>query len=209
MKAEAITLPLTRTQKSAQTRQKIIDSAALLLRQYGYEQLTVRNICSVASVSNGTFYHFFDSKDDLMGEYLRQSQQQFMLDVDQVGLMEYIILGYLNLVDDYLEMGVEFTANFYTAKNQAFNLHTRKPGNYMSDLYYNKLSEAQRCGDIHPGLSVDGIVHDIQVIVIGNIFEWCVVGGVSDLKSDLSRMLRGYFIDAVFTPAYFQRYPLN
>ena len=206
MGEKVLTPTMTRAEKSAQTRQKIIDTALTLLQQRGYEQVTVRNICTLAHVSNGTFYHFFDSKDDLMGEYLNMSQKEFTADLDKIGILEYIVEGYQYLANDYVELGVEFTSNFYSPKNQAFNIHTRKPGSYMRDLYYQPLIEARRPGYIQPEYSIETIVHDIQVIVIGNVFEWCVLKGITDLKSDLTRTLRHY-LNSVFTDAYFQLYP--
>ncbi|SDY22759.1 DNA-binding transcriptional regulator, AcrR family [Eubacterium barkeri] len=197
---------MTRKQKSLQTRNKIIDVTMHLLQKDGYDQVTVRNICSLAEISNGTFYHFFNSKDDLMGEYLKQTQKDFKADIGELGLLEYILTGYLNLADNYMEIGTEFTSGYYTAKNKAFNIHTRSPGNYMRDLYYQKLIEAQQEGYINPRLTIDTIVHDIQIIVIGNIFEWCVVDGISNLKVDLERTLRGY-LETIFTDSYFKIFP--
>lgn len=206
MKKQVSALPMTRAEKSAQTRERIVEAAMLLLRQQGYEQVTVRNICGLAHVSNGTFYHFFESKDDLMGEYLNMSQKGFVADDKKIGLLNYIIEGYQYLADEYMKLGVTFTSNFYSPKNQAFNIHTRKPGNYMRDLYYQKLIEAHRTGYIRPECSIETVVHDIQVIVIGNVFEWCVLGGTTDLKSDLARMLHLY-LETVFTDLYFKDYP--
>lgn len=206
MADQVFQLPLTRLQKSEMTRKKIIDSAFELLKKYGYEQLTVRNICTYSGVTNGTFYHYFDSKDDLLGEFLQELQNNFEADVDTIGVYEYIIASYMNLTDSYLQMGLAFTTNYYTAKNQALNPYARKPRNYVSTQYYAKLAEAEQKGYIIPGYSTDTVVHDIQVIVLGSTFDWCVTNGISDLKLNLERTLRHY-LRSVFTDDYFKKYP--
>jgi len=48
---------------SSQTR--IIESASLLFHQYGFDVVTVDQICHDSSSAKGSFYHFFSSKEDL------------------------------------------------------------------------------------------------------------------------------------------------
>ncbi len=55
-----------RSIKSANTQHQIIESARQLMRQYGYENTSIQQICQAAKVSTGTFYHFFPSKHDLL-----------------------------------------------------------------------------------------------------------------------------------------------
>jgi len=200
-----------RAQKSAYTKQHIIDVTTNLLKAYSYEQLTVRNICAAAGVSNGTFYNLFESKDDLLGYYLRQAQNNFSVDSEDVGLLEYIIAGYDNLTKSYKEMGIEFISGYYTPKNQAFNIYTRKKdagNNYVRDLYYDKLSEAQYDGYITQAYTIDQIAHDIQVIVIGCTFQWCATNGLGSLEHEISRMLR-QLLEPLFTEKYYKKYPKN
>lgn len=41
----------------------------------GYEQLSIKNICEEAGVSNGSFYHHFKTKDDLLSYYIEEATQ--------------------------------------------------------------------------------------------------------------------------------------
>ncbi|MDX1691116.1 MAG: TetR/AcrR family transcriptional regulator [Acidimicrobiia bacterium] len=47
------------------TRDKLIDAAIGLLHVHAYPAVGVQAICDAAGVLKGSFYHFFDSKEDL------------------------------------------------------------------------------------------------------------------------------------------------
>ena len=55
-----------RPPKSAEpknTKQTLIDTTIALIRKYGADSITVRNVCEEAGLSIGTFYHHFQNKD--------------------------------------------------------------------------------------------------------------------------------------------------
>ena len=56
--------------KSQETKEKIFRAAKKILRKSGYEKLSIKNICEEAGVSNGSFYHHFKTKDDLLSYYI-------------------------------------------------------------------------------------------------------------------------------------------
>ena len=47
-------------------RQEILDTAQLLFANQGYEHTSVQAIVDTIGIAKGTFYHYFDSKDDLL-----------------------------------------------------------------------------------------------------------------------------------------------
>ena len=46
-------------------KEKIVEAAEELLREHGFTPTSVDEICRRAGVSKGSFYHFFESKEDL------------------------------------------------------------------------------------------------------------------------------------------------
>ena len=58
--------------KSQETREKIFQAAKKILQKKGYEELSIKNICEEAGVSNGSFYHHFKTKDDLLSYYIEE-----------------------------------------------------------------------------------------------------------------------------------------
>ncbi len=53
------------TPSSNSTRQRLIDSASSLFYARSYGHVGVKEICDVAGVQKGSFYHFFASKQEL------------------------------------------------------------------------------------------------------------------------------------------------
>ena len=49
----------------------ILREARPILVSHGYEQLTIRNVARICGVAVGTVYRYFDSKDELVSEILR------------------------------------------------------------------------------------------------------------------------------------------
>ena len=89
-------------QKSRETKEKIFQAAKRILQKKGYEELSIKNICEEAGVSNGSFYHHFKTKDDLLSYYI---EDQPKIDPDLLelpdsvdGVKEGIIQVYMNYV---------------------------------------------------------------------------------------------------------------
>lgn len=127
------TRTLKTTTQIQETRAKIFPGSQTDPAKQGYEQLSIKNICEEAGVSNGSFYHHFKTKDDLLSYYIEEqpSMDPDLLDLPSsaAGTKEAIISVYLNYVHYCEELGVEFMANYYTPKNQSLNplIRTERP----------------------------------------------------------------------------------
>src|ERR1700744_6136215 len=51
-----------------ENRRRILDAAAQLFRERGFENVTVAEVMSAAGLTHGGFYGHFDSKEDLIAE---------------------------------------------------------------------------------------------------------------------------------------------
>lgn len=57
-------------------RREIVDAAERLFYQKGYTQTSVRDIIDAVDIAKGTFYHYFDSKVDLLDELIERIMAQ-------------------------------------------------------------------------------------------------------------------------------------
>jgi AcrR family transcriptional regulator len=62
---------LSREEKKAETRQRLLISAARLFAKKGYEGATIEEIAEEAGFSRGAFYSNFESKNDLLRSLLQ------------------------------------------------------------------------------------------------------------------------------------------
>jgi TetR/AcrR family transcriptional regulator, transcriptional repressor for nem operon len=56
---------MIRAQTASETRAKLLDAARDVIRTKGYAGSTVDDICAAAGVTKGSFFHHFDSKEEL------------------------------------------------------------------------------------------------------------------------------------------------
>ena len=197
-----VTQELSKQQlKSKETKAKIFRAAKHILQKQGYEQLSIKNICEEAGVSNGSFYHHFKTKDDLLSYYIEEqpSINPDLLDMPQnaAEAKAAIIQVYLNYVHYCQELGVEFMSNYYTPKNQSLNPLIRTERPYPIVTVHNYLQKAIDADIIKPDLHLEDITTDIRMIVIGNVFEWCLKSGEADFEGNMRRTLRIY-LDGLF-----------
>ena len=197
-----ITQVLSKQQlKSKETKAKIFRAAKHILQKQGYEQLSIKNICEEAGVSNGSFYHHFKTKDDLLSYYIEEqpSINPDLLDMPRnaAEAKAAIIQVYLNYVHYCQDLGVEFMSNYYTPKNQSLNPLIRTERPYPIVTVHNYLKKAIDADIIKPDLDLEDITTDIRMIVIGNVFEWCLKSGEADFEGNMRRTLRIY-LDGLF-----------
>lgn len=188
-------------QKSRETKNRIFQAAKEILKKEGYDALSIKNICEAAGVSNGSFYHHFKTKDDLLSYYIEE-QPSVSADYPEVPrnaseAKHAVILVYLNYVKYCEELGVAFMANYYTPKNQALNPVSRTKRPYPIVTVTSYLEKALQAKTIQTDLSLEEISTDIRMLVIGNVFEWCLRNGKTDFSGNMERSLGKYLDSAI------------
>src|SRR5436305_6166318 len=63
---------LTREEKKAQTRARLLEAAGDVFRRHGYQAATVEEITAHAGFSRGAFYSNFSSKEEIVTELLQR-----------------------------------------------------------------------------------------------------------------------------------------
>ena len=186
--------------KSKETKEKIFQAAKRILSQGGYETLSIKNICEEAGVSNGSFYHHFKTKDDLLSYYIENQPtvDPDLLEIpkDKESAKEAIVGVYLNYVAYCKELGVEFVAGYYTPHNQALNPTIRTERPYPIVTVQEYLEKAVAAKAIELNLSIPEVVTDIRIIVIGNAFEWALRNGEVDFAKNMKRSI-SHYLDGV------------
>lgn len=186
--------------KSKETKERIFQAAKRILQKNGYENLSIKNICEEAGVSNGSFYHHFKTKDDLLSYYIEDqpNMEPGLLDIPQCkdDAKEAIIGVYLNYASYCRELGVDFIAGYYTPRNQALNptIRTERPYPIVTVQHYLEKSVEENALSLT--LSISEIATDIRMIVIGNVFEWAMTNGQADFEGNIRRSLSQY-LDSV------------
>ena len=172
---------LTRKQKAEETKGKIFATAVKLIKEKGYNNITISEICKAANVAKGSFYVHYKSKEDIvresyyadMGEYIEQKYQSFLCTHSNATYNDRII-RFMNLELEFAEYaGYEITCLAY-----ALNLGTCIPGpsEHMSKRKFTQILYQEIQDNLsknQSGLSVDDIFDYFESMIRGLMATWC------------------------------------
>src|SRR3954469_13700754 len=57
-----------RSRKGVQTRARLVDAAKQIFEEHGFLEARISDIAERAGLSHGSFYHYFDSKEQVFRE---------------------------------------------------------------------------------------------------------------------------------------------
>lgn len=165
------------------TKSRIVSAAWKLFYQYGYDNTTVDDIVEESQTSKGSFYHYFESKDALMGSlsYLfdeKYDELAATLDPDLDPLEK------LARVNQEVFLMIENTVSV-TLLSQLFSTQLVTKGEkYLLEpdrTYYRLLRqiamEGLEKGIFREDLSVNDITRAYAMFERGLMYDWCLASG--------------------------------
>lgn len=205
MGSPAVKMTVPRAVQTKNTKNSIIKAAAEILKKKGYAYLTVSNICSVAGISNGTFFYHFKTKEELLTYYVDENFSKFCYAngfeaaMEGLSIPERIIKFYCYWSDYMVFMGLDFCSNFYSTNNYSLDLRLRdnlSPGN-ISRYPGDCVAEAHHLGLLKKGIGVSHCKEVLVTIIKGIAFDWCLSKGAFDMHVRLHEIM-GPYLESVF-----------
>lgn len=184
------------------TKGRIISAAWKLFYEQGYEDTTVEDIVFESETSKGSFYHYFDGKDALLGTLayvFDEKYEQLMETMDpEMDAMEKMI--YLNhelfaMIDGGVSMDL-------LARLLSTQLLTRGEKHLLdrNRTYFKLLrqiiSEGQKNGQLRDDRTVNEILRAYALWERALLYDWCLAGGEYSLVA---------YTDSV-TPMFLESY---
>lgn len=142
---------LTRAEKAKRIKEALFNAAAQVVGEVGYLNAMILMITSKAEVANGTFYNYFESRQDLFDQLLPELGREMLTFIgdrsregtDEVDLERKRLLGFFG----FLRKHPEFYRILYEAEvfaPAAFDQHT----DLVQKRYVGVLKRALRAGEI-------------------------------------------------------------
>ncbi|MBR1457598.1 MAG: TetR/AcrR family transcriptional regulator [Oscillospiraceae bacterium] len=187
-----------KTAQPQDAKQKLIDTTVELIKKYGADSITVRNVCEEAGLSIGTFYHHFQNKDDLLMHFVREASfDSFLLETPLSDVAGRVCELYMHLIGRYLALGEEFMKSFYTTGNKALSAYMGEENGRFSEgtvmaRCEKELLAAQESGFLKKEADAHTLSMDICTIVKGCVFEWALNDGEMDIAESLRRIIGAY-----------------
>ena len=184
------------------TRGRIISAAWKLFYQQGYEDTTVEDIVFESQTSKGSFYHYFDGKDALLGTLayvFDEKYEELMLTMNpQMNAMDKLI--YLShelfvMIDGgiSLDLLARLLSTQLLARGEK---HLLDRNRYYFKLLRQIVDEGQQTGQLRTDRTANEIVKAYALWERALLYDWCLCGGEYSLVA---------YTDSV-TPAFLQSY---
>lgn len=189
---------------SRNTRGRIINAAWSLFYEQGYEDTTIDEIVEASGTSKGSFYHYFEGKDALLGSLSflfdeKYEQLKDEIDPDMNAFDKLLLLNreLFRMIEDRVSLDL-------LARLISTQLITRGEKHLLDHnrTYYRLLraiiADGQRKGEISTDSSVNEIVKTYALCERALMYDWCLCGGDYSL-ADYSKKMLPVFLSAYRT----------
>ena len=177
------------------TKGRIVYAAWKLFYEQGYDNTTVEDIIFESETSKGSFYHYFEGKDALLGslsmifdekyEELRQEMDPDMHAVDKLIYMNHELF---TMIDN--TVSVELLARLFSTQ-----LTTKGEKHLLSRdrTYFKLLHQVVRQGlerhELRGDLTANEIINDYAMFERGLMYDWCLSDGDYALARHADRLM--------------------
>ena len=184
------------------TKGRIISAAWRLFYEQGYEDTTVEDIVFESETSKGSFYHYFDGKDALLGTlaYVFDEKYEELMETMDPSMTTMEKLIHLNhelfaMIDGGISMDLLalLLSTQLLAKGEKHLLDRNRT--YFK-LLRQIISQGQKDGQLRTDRTVNEIVKAYALWERALMYDWCLSGGEYSLVA---------YTDSV-TPMFLQSY---
>lgn len=190
---------------SRNTKGRIISAAWKLFYEQGYEGTTVEDIVFESGTSKGSFYHYFDGKDALMGTlaYVFDEKYEELIPALDPNMGALETLAYINH-ELYVMIEASVSIDLLT-RLLSTQLLARGEKHLLdrSRVYFRLLRRIVRQGaergELRREVSVDELVRAFAMWERAQLYDWCLCGGDYSLVSYAEKMTP-LFLDSFRAP---------
>ncbi|MFE3771008.1 ScbR family autoregulator-binding transcription factor [Streptomyces sp. NPDC059122] len=140
-------------ERAIRTRRRILECAGTLFDRRGYAGTTVEDIAKEAAVTRGALYHHFRHKQDIAAAILEEQFAGMVIPPQRLHAQELVDAGYLlcyGLQIDPIQRG----AARLTMEQGTDPIDRTRAMQLWVDFAVSILSEAQKNGEVRPGVDV-------------------------------------------------------
>ena len=187
---------------SRNTKGRIISAAWKLFYEQGYEETTVEDIVFESGTSKGSFYHYFDGKDALMGTLAYVLDEKYeelkpMLDPEREAIETLVYINHELYVMIESSVSIDLLTRLLSTQLLA---RGEKHLLDRSRVYFRLLKKIVRQGaergEFRPGLAQEEIVRAFAMWERAQLYDWCLCGGDYSLVAYAEKM----------TPPFLERF---
>jgi AcrR family transcriptional regulator len=188
--------------KSQRRRQELIDAAAKIFQDKGYEAASIQDVADALGILKGSVYYYIDSKEDLLFAAIQEVHESALanmerireLDEDAFTLIRLFIESHVRHVSENLVKATVFFHDFRSLdpERRAYIVEERDSYDaFLRQLIARGQAEGLVCKDVDPKIATLAILG-----MMNWTYQWFRVGGGMD-SSAIGRQFADFALAAL------------
>ena len=181
--------------KKSNTKSRIVEAAWELFYEVGYDATTVEDIVTRSATSKGSFYHYFESKDALLGSLAYLFDAKYEELAGSIGEEENAFDILLRLNRELFDMIEKRIDVALLSRLLSAQLMAKGERSLLDrDRFYYKLLRrivmaGQERGEITSERSAGDVVKLYAMIERAILYDWCLSHGEYSLREYATRVM--------------------
>lgn len=204
------THPTGRRERNKQrVRARLYASALALFAEQGYDRTSVDEIAERADVARGTFFNYFQRKEDIISAWGEERRTTLLDSLTQAHVQDSHAIARLERCMTALaqinEEERKVTTAMLSAWVKAGRPLTEEP--YVARIFADIVESGARCGDLAAGLVPERVGNLLRDVYFGALFRWsqrALDTEPGELDEELQTVLK-LLLDGIAVPEPAQR----
>ncbi|MBU3194813.1 TetR/AcrR family transcriptional regulator [Clostridium algidicarnis] len=185
---------LTSRQKQAMvTKLKITEKAMELIKIHGFDAVKISDICEGANISTGAFYHYFQSKENIIeNAYMKID----LLVEERVESLQYdnsydkILKIFQIAMESFEDLGYKFMADIFKHSITSPSKYSIESTRYPYDAIRKAIEKGVASGEFLSTTDATKLSWDCMRIGRGMVFDWCFYEGGYSLQEETEKLIK-------------------
>lgn len=173
-------------------KQNIIDTTVSMIKQKGFDNVKIVDICKETGITRTTFYYHFQSKEEIIEAYFQDRILEQEHVFSELFQLENDLERYCAIVEKLVSMFLEEGPTF--GKQILCSIlddpHILNTFLIKDDWCIPLLNNCQRNHLIRTDLTPEELDQIIVNLTLGTSFHWCATGGSFDLIETIQSSVR-------------------
>ena len=180
-----------------------------LIRNKGYANVTINDICNACSITKPTFYKYAGSKDELILDLYDTTIKELVSDpyyfIGSDSSLDQLLYIFSKLINDTITFGSDLFSHMIISNLQE-NRHSFDMRNHLTEICVLIIKKAQEKSEIQNTNSPEILYNVLAHLFTGHEVKWCISKGKSkdfedfflelnailDVREDLKNLYKNY-----------------
>lgn len=184
-----------RERNKQRVKERLYTAAITLISEQGYEQTSIDEIAERADVARGTFFNYFQRKEDLITAWGEQRRMKLRLGLEASAAAQeedgatVVLHRCMEVLANINEQDRDSTKAMLTAWVKAGRPLLEEP--YATEIFAEAVSAGRDRGEIVAGIDPERVGNVLRDAYLGTLYRWTQHGNDQfDLHRELFEVLR-------------------